>query len=135
EGVGAADALDERRLARTVIPDQRGDLAGPGLEIDVPEHVNRAEALVHAPHLKDRFVVHGAATPLDQSGRKAAATDSRIGTPPRPAAGLLDADSWALRGVLADAHRRLRRVAVVDRLRDVGQGDRDRLRQDGRDRL
>ena len=50
-GVGAVDAgetLHERRLAGAVVADQRGDLAGVDREVDVVQHVHRAEALVDA---------------------------------------------------------------------------------------
>ena len=46
DGVAAADALDQRGLARTVVTDKRGDLAGPSAERDVLENVHGSEALV-----------------------------------------------------------------------------------------
>ena len=52
DGVGAADALDERGLAGAVVADQRGDLAGVGVEVDAPQDLDRAEALVDPAQLR-----------------------------------------------------------------------------------
>ena len=42
------DGLDQGRLARPVVPDQRGDLAGRDVEADVSERLHRAEVLPDA---------------------------------------------------------------------------------------
>ncbi len=46
DGVDAGDALDQRRLAGTVVAHQRGDLTRIDGEVDVMEHLDGAEALV-----------------------------------------------------------------------------------------
>src|SRR5919206_150926 len=55
DGVDAGDALDQRRLAGTVVADQRGHLPRVDREIDVVEDVDRAEPLVQLADLEDRF--------------------------------------------------------------------------------
>ena len=45
--VDARHALDQRRLARAVVADERGDLTGPHREVDPVQHLHRAEVLVH----------------------------------------------------------------------------------------
>ena len=52
--VDAADALDQRGLAGAVVADQRGDLAGVDGEVDVAQHLDRAEALVDPAQLEQR---------------------------------------------------------------------------------
>ena len=52
--VDPGDALDERRLAGAVVADERHDLAGPHLEVDVVEREDRAEALRDASRLEPR---------------------------------------------------------------------------------
>ena len=55
-GVGLLDAghdLDERRLPRAVLPEQRVDLARLKLERNIVERLDRAEALRDAPDLED----------------------------------------------------------------------------------
>ena len=44
DGVGAADALDERRLARAVVADECSDLAGLGAEVDALEDIDRVRS-------------------------------------------------------------------------------------------
>jgi hypothetical protein len=58
DGVDTRDALDEGRLARAVVADQRGHLAGIDVEVHVVEHVDGTEALVQLRDLQDR-VSHG----------------------------------------------------------------------------
>ena len=41
----ARDRLDQRRLAGTVVPDQRGDLPGRDVEVDAAERLNGTEML------------------------------------------------------------------------------------------
>ena len=53
--VDADDALDERRLAGAVVAHERGDLPGVDGEVDVVQHVHRAEALVDRLELEDRL--------------------------------------------------------------------------------
>ncbi len=48
ESVDAADALDERRLARAVVAEQREDLAAMDLQVHVLQRQDRAEALGRA---------------------------------------------------------------------------------------
>src|SRR5690606_14022805 len=59
-GLDAGEALDEGRLARAVVADERGDLAGEGLEVDALEHVDRAEALDDVGELDEGGVSHRA---------------------------------------------------------------------------
>jgi hypothetical protein len=79
EQVDAGDPLDQGRLAGTVVPDQRGDLTGIGVEVDVLQDVHGAEALVHGAQRQDRLLVahwrrcrggarHRHAEPLPRSG-------------------------------------------------------------------
>jgi hypothetical protein len=49
----AGHALDQRRLACPVVADERGDLTGPHVEVDVVQHLHGAEALVHPAQLQD----------------------------------------------------------------------------------
>ena len=46
------DGLDQRRLARAVVADERDDLACVQLEVDVRERLHRAEALGDAAQLE-----------------------------------------------------------------------------------
>ena len=52
ERVDADDALDQRRLAGTVVADQRHDLAAANLEIDPVERLDGAERLRDAPEAR-----------------------------------------------------------------------------------
>ena len=65
-GVGQVrprDALDQRRLAGAVVADERHDLAGVHLEVDVRQRLHGAEALRDAAQLEDRLSVgEGAAS-------------------------------------------------------------------------
>ena len=54
-------ALDQRRLAGSVVTDERGDLAGVHLHVDALEHLDRAKALADVLQLDERGF-HG--TPL-----------------------------------------------------------------------
>ena len=56
--VDAGDALDERRLAGTVVADERHDLAGPHLEVDVGQRLHRAERLREVADLEEWCVAH-----------------------------------------------------------------------------
>ena len=49
------EALDQRGLAGAVVADQRGDLSGIDVEVDVVEDVHGAEALVELAGREDRF--------------------------------------------------------------------------------
>src|SRR5262249_24202689 len=57
--VRPTDALGERGLAGAVVTDEGHYLAGPGLEVDILQHVHGAEALVDAVHTQDRRICHG----------------------------------------------------------------------------
>ena len=57
-GVGAGDALDERRLAGAVVADERHHLAGADLEVDVVERLHRAERLGDVLQLEKWCVAH-----------------------------------------------------------------------------
>ncbi len=48
EGVDAADAFHQRRLAGAVVAERSQNLAATGLEAHIPEGVDRAEALLGA---------------------------------------------------------------------------------------
>ncbi len=54
DAVDARDALDQRRLAGAVVTDQSGHLAGIDRQVDVVQHLHRAETLVHPPQFQDR---------------------------------------------------------------------------------
>src|SRR5690606_34644130 len=54
DAVNAGETLDQRRLAGTIVADQRRHLAGIDTEIDVVQYVHGAEALVDAEHLEQR---------------------------------------------------------------------------------
>ena len=55
------DALDQRRLARAVLAEQRVDAAGLDPQRDVVERRQRAEALRHARRLEGEGAGHGSA--------------------------------------------------------------------------
>ena len=48
QAVHAADALDQRRLARAVVAEQGEDLAAVDVQVDVVQREHRAEALGRA---------------------------------------------------------------------------------------
>ena len=50
--VDAADQLDERRLAGAVVADQRDDLAGVDVELDVGQRLDRPEAFADPTQLE-----------------------------------------------------------------------------------
>ena len=52
------DALDERRLAGAVVPDERHDLAGAHLEVDVREGLHGPERLREVADLEEWRVAH-----------------------------------------------------------------------------
>ena len=52
-GVRAGHALDERRLAGTVVADECHHLAAPHLEVDVGQRLHRPEGLRNVPELED----------------------------------------------------------------------------------
>jgi hypothetical protein len=52
--VDPRDALDQRRLAGAVVTDERHDLAGADLEVDVIERLHRPEGLRDAAQLEGR---------------------------------------------------------------------------------
>ena len=148
DGVGAADALDERRLAGAVVADERGDLAGRGAEVDALEDVDRAEALVDAAQREDRvgrssvdaLLPQSAAWRRSRDGGAGVAAARAVRRPPRSCRywccrRQLTPALRALGGVRARADGVLRRVLVVDRLRHVGLRDGDRRGEDGRDLL
>ena len=58
-GMRAGDALDERRLARAVVADERHHLAAADLEVDVGERLHRPEGLRDVPELEEWRVVVG----------------------------------------------------------------------------
>src|SRR5262249_32636363 len=53
-----ADAIDERRLARTVGTDETETLALPDPELARAERLEAAEALGHVPHFEKRLDAH-----------------------------------------------------------------------------
>ena len=59
ERVDADDALDQRRLAGTVVADQSHDLTATNLEIDPVERLDGAEGLGDPPKLEERRVSGG----------------------------------------------------------------------------
>ena len=133
--VDAADALDERRLAGAVVADERGHLAGPvDVEVDVVEHLHRAEALVDARAVPagvwrsravapvKRWSTRDQGHPANPGGaRSARRRDGRLSRSVRDSA---DAGSGALGGVGAGAQVGLGDVAVGDDVLDVGLVDR-----------
>ena len=56
--VDAGDALDERRLAGAVVPDERHDLAVAHLEVDVREGLHGAERLREVADLEEWRIAH-----------------------------------------------------------------------------
>jgi hypothetical protein len=50
--VDAGDALGEDRLARAVVPDERGDLSGREVEVDVIQRLDRAKVLLYSAELE-----------------------------------------------------------------------------------
>ena len=56
--VDAGDALDERRLAGAVVADERHDLAGPHLEVDIGQRLHGAERLREVADLEEWCVAH-----------------------------------------------------------------------------
>src|SRR5206468_368463 len=73
--VDAGDALDERRLARAVVADERGDLARVDGEVDVVQHVDGSEALVDARHLQQGGLGHGTSLSAAPSAATGAGID------------------------------------------------------------
>ena len=53
-GLDPGDRLDQRRLAGAVVADERDDLTGVDLEVDVGERLHGAEALRHSLGLEER---------------------------------------------------------------------------------
>lgn len=72
------DTRDERRLARSVVPQQTCDLAGFDLEIDAFEHVQAAVGLAHTARKKRRLCLRCA--PLLSIGRP---REDHLPAPPR----------------------------------------------------
>ena len=54
----AGDALDERRLAGAVVADERHDLAGAHLEVDVRQGLHGPERLREVADLEEWCVAH-----------------------------------------------------------------------------
>src|SRR5262249_15488973 len=52
--VDARDYFDQRRFAGAIVSDQRHDLAGVDLEIDLGERLHGAEALADTPQLQQQ---------------------------------------------------------------------------------
>ena len=57
--VDAGDALDQRALARAVVPDQGGDLPGRDVQVDAGQRLHRAEALADVLQPQQRRVTVG----------------------------------------------------------------------------
>ena len=75
--VDARHALDQRRLAGAVVADEGGDLAGTHREVDLVQHLHRAEALVDPAQLQSIGSGHGVITCL-----VVACADARPGAAP-----------------------------------------------------
>ena len=67
EGVDAGQPLDQGALAGAVVPHQRRDLTGAGVEVHVLQDVDRPEAFVHGPQRQQRL---GALGGCDGSGAR-----------------------------------------------------------------
>jgi hypothetical protein len=50
--VNAGDALGEDRLARAVVPHERGDLSSRQIEVDVVQRLDRTKVLLDAAELE-----------------------------------------------------------------------------------
>ena len=66
-GENAGDEIEERRLAGAVRPDQRVDVAGRHLELEIVERVEAAEALGQPFDRKTRLR-HGAPSSAETAG-------------------------------------------------------------------
>ena len=66
--VDAGDALDERRLAGAVVTDERHDLAGAHLEVDVGQRLHRPERLRKVADLEEWCVAHEWRGPRESDG-------------------------------------------------------------------
>src|SRR5207244_590429 len=82
-GERAADAIDQRRLARAIRPDQPDALTGRHRKIDAVERDEAAEALAQIADVEQR-VRHG--TPLRVAGASGAAPCGLSSNPPASAA-------------------------------------------------
>ena len=56
ERMDAADAFDERRLARAIVAEQGQHLAAIGVQADALERMHRAETLLRVAHRENRSV-------------------------------------------------------------------------------
>ena len=79
--VDAGDALDQRRLAGTVVADERHHLAGAHLEVDVGERLHGAEVLRDPAELEQRRSVAGAGGAVAVAMRSWAPEGRRGGRP------------------------------------------------------
>ena len=115
--VDPGDALDERRLAGAVVTDERHDLAGAHLEVDVGQRLHRAERLREVADLEEWCVAHEWRV-LERSG----------GGVPEARLHRLSARLLAVLLVIPGAHlapleEPVRKELLVVRLRDRRHGD------------
>src|SRR5207244_9562967 len=61
--VDSSYALDQGRLARPVVADERHDLSIAHIEVDVRERLHRAVRLRDASELEERFLAHSGGFP------------------------------------------------------------------------
>ncbi len=115
----AGEDLDQRRLAGAVVADERHDLAGMDVELDVGQRRDGAEVLADAAQAQDQLarwawdaVGHAGMTPPGSAGGRRPA--ARPGDAVRR--GSLDAELRAALGVAAGAELRGRLDALVDDL-------------------